>query len=348
MTSANRGRSTVQTAREWTETTLGSWLGLLAFTVAVLILPMFISPRLASEILILGLFGLSFNLMFGFSGILSFGHALFLGIGAYVAGFIVLELGWPVIAILAIAMLIGMAVGLVVGGLSLQLTGVYFAIVTLGFAQLGYELTFVFSDITGGLDGLLGIYRTEAFGLGILDISNSGAFYQFTALIVVLFVAFTYLLSDSMFGRTLQAIKENEERTKALGVNTYRVKVAVFTIASGIGAVAGALWGLYLRYVNPDVLWWTHSGDAIMYSLIGGMESIVGPVLGAGLHRGADRLLFPQQAGLWNVVMGLVFICIVLFARGGLVGVVEDAFEKLTAVIRSQSGAADDRPQPDD
>lgn len=297
--------------------------GFAGFLVAIVALPAFVSVGLATEILLLGIFALSYNLMFGFTGLLSFGHALFLGVGAYATGLIVIHFGVPVIPTIAIVLLLGLLLSAVIGLISIRLTGIAFAMVTLAFAQLGYELSIQLRSITGGEDGLLGIYRPSMFGLGLIDLNEPLVFYAFSALIAVLCVGYTYLLSRSLFGRTLTAIRTNEERTAALGVNTYRVKVAVFTIAGGMAAVAGALWSLYLQFISPEVLFWTYTGDAILYTLIGGMYSVMGPILGAGFLRSAERLLFPTEPGYWNVVIGTIFVLIVLFERSGLVGLVE-------------------------
>lgn len=310
--------------------------GFLGFLVAIFVLPLVVTVGLATEILLLGIFALSYNLMFGFTGLLSFGHALFLGFGAYAAGLIVIHLGFPIIPTIAIVLVLALLLSLLVGLISIRLSGIAFAMVTLAFAQLGYELAIQLRSITGGADGLLGIYRPSLFGLGVFDINDRLTFYAFCALFAVLCVGYTYLLSRSLFGRTLTAVRTNEERTAALGVNTYRVKVAIFTIAGAMAAIAGALWSFYLQFISPEVLFWTYTGDAILYTLIGGMHSVMGPILGAGFLRSAERMLFPTDPGYWNVVIGTIFVLIVLFKRGGLVAILEQLFDRLSGELRQR------------
>jgi branched-chain amino acid transport system permease protein len=315
--------------------------GVIGLILAILALPLFVSIGLATEILILGVFALSYNLMFGFTGLLSFGHALFFGFGAYLAAGIIIETGLPLLPTLAVVLLLALGLSLLVGLISIQLSGIAFAMVTLAFAQLGYELVLEFRNYTGGADGLLGIYRPSPLGLGLLDLDNAVLFYGVCGLIAVLCVSYTYLLSRSLFGRTLTAIRINEERTTALGVNTYRVKVLVFTIAGGIAAVMGGLWSLYIRFISPEVLYWSNTGDVILYTLIGGMQSVMGPILGAGFLRSVNRLLFETEPGYYNVAVGTIFVLIVLFERGGFV-------ELLSRAVQSVRGSVGEQPEPEE
>jgi branched-chain amino acid transport system permease protein len=314
--------------------------GVLGLLLAVLVLPLFVSIGLATEILILGGFALSYNLMFGFTGLLSFGHALFFGFGAYLAAGVVIQSGLPLLPTLVVVLLLALGLSLLVGLISIQLSGIAFAMVTLAAAQLGYELVLQFRQYTGGADGLLGIYRPSTFGLGLLDLDQEVLFYGVCAVIVVLCVGFTYLLSRSLFGRALTAIRINEDRTAALGVNTYRVKVAVFTVAGGMAAVMGGLWSLYIRFISPEILYWSNTGDAIIYTLIGGMQSVMGPLLGAGFLRTLNRLVLETEPGYYNIGVGLVFVLIVLFERGGLV-------ELLGRAVRPVRDAVEGRTESD-
>jgi branched-chain amino acid transport system permease protein len=311
-----------------------------AFAVFTAVLPFVTTVGLATEILILGLFALSYNIMFGFGGLLSFGHALFFGGGAYVAAGMVIEMGIPLVPTLLLTLVAGVLVAILVGAISLRLSGISFAMVTLAFSQLGFELVVQMREFTGGADGLLGIYRPSLVaGTGIFDLGDPLTYYGFTAVVTIACVAYTHLLSRSLFGRTLTAIRTNEDRTEALGVKTYRVKVVVFTIAGGLAAVAGGLWSIYLRFISPNVLFWTYTGDAILYTLIGGMHSVLGPLLGATFLRGAERMLFETEPGLWNVLIGSVFVFVVLFERKGLVGLVDRVAFTFEAIL---SGWSDD------
>lgn len=299
------------------KTTLG------LFVVSVIALPFALEIGLATEVLILGVFALSFNLLFGFTGLLSFGHALFFGVGAYMGGRFALDTGLPLVVVLVVVLFSAAVIAVVVGALSLQLTDVYFAIITLAFAQMFYESAPSLEVFTHGSDGF-GFSRPSILGLGLVDVGDPHVFYFVVAIVSVLIVAYSYLLSGSMYGRVLRAIRENEQRTRALGVNTYRVKVSVFTIAGALGGVTGCLWAMYLYFVDPSVLYWTWSGDVIIQTLIGGMFTLFGPILGTGFVLGLEDTLFENEPGYWNIFMGTVFVIFVLFARDGIVGRVRD------------------------
>lgn len=293
------------------------------FIVSVILLPFALEIGLATEFLILGVFALSFNLLLGFTGLLTFGHALFFGVGAYTAGRLALDTGLPLVVIIAVITLFAAIIAVVVGALSLRLTGVYFAIITLAFAQLFYESAPSLEFITHGSDGF-GFSRPSALGSGIVEVGDPFTFYYVVAVITVLIVTFSYLLSGSMYGRILRAIRENEQRTRALGVNTYRVKVSIFTIAGALGGITGGLWALYLYFIDPSVLYWTWSGDVIIHSLIGGMHTLFGPLLGTGFVLVLESTLFETEPGYWNIFIGTVFVIFVLFARDGIIGRVRD------------------------
>lgn len=316
--------------------------GFIGLLVVILLLPLFVTIGLATEILILGVFALSYNLMLGFGGVLSFGHALFFGGGAYAASLLVIETGLPMIPLLLVTFALAVILAFAVGVISLRLSGIAFAMVTLAFAQLGFELVRQFREFTGGGDGLVGVYRTSPLSeSGVIDLGEPLLYYGFTAVIAAICFAFTYLLANSLYGRTLEAIRVNEERTKALGVNTFWVKVSVFTVAGGMGAIAGAMWALYIRFVSPDVMFWTTTGDAILMTLIGGMYSVMGPLVGATFLQGGERLLFETQPGYWNITVGTVFVLVVLFERGGLVRVVERIADRVKETVLTRGRGED-------
>ena len=290
----------------------------------ILALPVLVGFRFGAEFLIYGIFAFSFNLLFGRSGLLSFGHALFFGLGAYTAALVVLNSSVPLLGVFVAVLAVAFLVSLVIGLISLRLSGVYFAMITLAFAQLFFELAFSVREISGGEVGLPGVTRPSLLGFGLFKPSEPLTFYLLTASIALLFLIFGYRLSRSPYGRALQGIKENEERTRALGVNTYRVKVGIFVISGTMASVAGALWAFYLRYVNADVFFWENSGDAVIYSIIGGIESLFGPFLGATTLRWLEQSVFETDPGMWNIFLGVVFLTFVLFAQGGILGLVRE------------------------
>jgi branched-chain amino acid transport system permease protein len=274
-----------------------------------------------TEIAILSIFAVSFNLLWGQTGLLSFGHALFLGSGAYLSGHLIVEYGLPIIAVILLVIIASAGIALVIGLVSLRLSGVYFAIITLAFSQLFYLMSIEFREVTGGMDGMTGIYRPSLLGQDLILLNDQFTFYQFVVVINVFIVAYLYLLTHSMFGRILRAIRYNEERTTAIGVNTFRVKVVAFVIASTIGAISGVLWTLFTYYASPATLHWAYSGDALIYTLIGGVESLFGPIFGAGFIIWIQSSIFRTEPGLWNIAFGVILVAVVLLSPRGLVGI---------------------------
>ncbi|WP_276258903.1 branched-chain amino acid ABC transporter permease [Haloglomus litoreum] len=329
--------------RQLAERLLDSPVRLAVYAVFLLALPRVFPIGLATQIAIFGLFALAFNLLFGYSGLLSFGHALFLGTGAYAAALVVIHFdGPPVAAILLAVVVLEGAIALVAGLLSLRLSGVYFSMITLAFGQFFYELSYTMDGLTGGSDGLLGVYRPSLFGAGLVELSDADNFYTLVAALTFLVLLFGFLMTRSTFGRTLRAIRENEERTRALGVNTYRVKVLIFAISGMLAGVAGALQGLYLRFVSPDVLFWAVSGDAVLNTLVGGMQTLFGPIVGALFLHWLEDTFFGTAPGAWNVLLGAVFVFFVLFARSGIVGVFRTALRRVADRLDRGGGGGDD------
>lgn len=306
---------------------------LIGYLVFLLVLPVFFGFRFAAEFLIYGVFAFSFNLLFGRSGLLSFGHALFLGLGAYTAALVVLNSSLPLLGVLGIVVGVAITLAAVIGMISLRLAGVYFAMITLAFAQLFFELAFSLREITGGETGLTGITRPSLLGEGFFTPSEPITFYLLTASITFGFLVYGYLLSQSTYGRALRGIKENEERTQALGVNTYRVKVLIFVISGTMAAVAGALWAFYLRFVNANVFFWENSGDAVIYSIVGGIESLFGPIFGAIGLRWLEKSFFATQPGMWNIFLGVVFLTFVLVLQDGIMGLLEGVSARLRSLL---------------
>jgi branched-chain amino acid transport system permease protein len=322
-------------------------LSLLLYVVFLGALPFVVGLTLATKIVIFGLFALGFNILFGLSGLLSFGHALFLGTGAFLTGILVTEFGLPILAVLLVVVLVSAVLALFAGLLALRLTGIYFAMITLAFAQLFFELSYVFSGLTGGSDGL-GVPRPSLLGLDIVVLQDSLAYYVFTAGVVLAILVFATRLSASTFGRTLRAIRENEERTVALGVNTYRVKVAIFVLSGAVAGVAGALLALSLQYISPNLFFWSQSGDAVLYTLIGGMRTLFGPIAGTFFLSWLEDTLFSTQPGAWNIFLGTVFVIFVLFVRSGLVGKLTDVAQDLAERLDGEKDTADTNPETDE
>jgi branched-chain amino acid transport system permease protein len=270
---------------------------------------------LFTRISILAIAAVSLNLIMGFGGMVSFGHAAYLGIGGYAVGILAKEginsglLQWP-LALAASALF-----ALAVGALSLRTRGVYFIMITLAFAQMIYYVA-IGLDRYGGDDGMT-IYRRSQFGL--IDLSNKTAFY-YLCLVLLLMVAYLiWRIVNSRFGMVIQGARSNDRRMRAIGYPTYRYKLVCFVIAGTLCGLAGVLLANHTDFINPAMMQWTRSGDLIVMAVLGGMGTVLGPVLGAL----ALLLLEEALSGLteyWQIIIGPLFLLVVLFARGGIDG----------------------------
>ena len=293
-----------------------------SFVVFFAIFP-FIVPyqSLATQVLIFGLFALGFNLLYGYTGLLSFGHAAYYGLGAYGTGIALAKLKvtslWPALGIGLAAAVIG---GAVVGFFCLRRRGIYFAMLTLAFAQMLYFIAFHAADLTGGDDGLRGI---PLLPLGLPGVSVSLrhplAFYFFAYVLVVLAVALLKRILDSPFGAVLQAIRENSDRAAACGYDINRIKLLSFVFSAMFAGLAGALDALRLTVVPVDALYWSTSGQGVIMTLLGGAGTFFGPFVGAATFLVlADRLSIFIE--FWPLVIGVIFMAFVLFLPKGIWG----------------------------
>jgi branched-chain amino acid transport system permease protein len=293
-----------------------------SFIVFFAIFP-FIVPyqSLATQVLIFGLFALGFNLLYGYTGLLSFGHAAYYGLGAYGTGIALAKLKvtslWPALGIGLAAAVIG---GAVVGFFCLRRRGIYFAMLTLAFSQMLYFIAFHAADLTGGDDGLRGI---PLLPLGLPGVSVSLrhplAFYFFAYVLVVLAVAGLKRILDSPFGAVLQAIRENSDRAVACGYDINRIKLLSFVFSALFAGLAGALDALRLTVVPVDALYWSTSGQVVIMTLLGGAGTFFGPFVGAATFLMlADRLSLFLEA--WPLVIGVIFMAFVLFLPKGIWG----------------------------
>src|SRR3989454_10341631 len=235
---------------------------------------------LLTELLILGLFALSLDLIMGYTGMVSFGHAAYFGLGAYASALVLIHFAQPVpVALLAGALLAG-AVALPVGWFSTRATGIYFAMLTLAFAQLLYTVAYKWRELTGGSDGIAGVPKTALFWGGP-SLASPQAFYALVAVCVVLSLLLCRALVRSPFGPALEAIRENERRFMSLGRDPRPFKLVVFVIAAVFAGLAGALFAPFRGFASPEVMFWVFSGQGLMMVIMGGIGTLVGPVLGA-------------------------------------------------------------------
>jgi branched-chain amino acid transport system permease protein len=292
------------------------WLGLVF--VAALILPLFVGEfwvHVAVEILILGLFAVSFNMIFGNMGQLSFGHAAYYGVGAYATGLLLVRASVPLPICLAASMVAAGICALILGYFCVRLTGIYFAILTLAFGQLLYYIIFQWYSFTGGDDGLQGIIPPGAL--------FSATYYYYFALSIVTgaLIAMWYI-NESPFGYTMRAIRENADRTRFIGINVRRYMLMNFVVAGMFAGLAGGLWGPFNRSIAPDLCNWHQSGIPVFMTVIGGPLGFFGPMIGSIIY----TFLMAFVTGFteyWPLTIGLVITFVVLYMPGGVLGLVE-------------------------
>jgi len=275
---------------------------------------------LAINILLFGLFAAGYNLTFGYTGKLSFGHAAFFGGGAYGCGILISQYGiaWPLALLFGVA-LAGL-IALTMGLLAMRTRGIYFAMVTLALAQCVYFLFFHAGDLTGGDNGLRGVNVSVVnLGLVSLDLLNPLVKYYFMLAFVAVAIWLIARLLSSPFGSVLEALRENENRARACGINVERTRLLSLVISGLVCGLAGALNAINLSTVSIDSLSYHTSGQVMMMTLLGGMGTFFGPFLGAGMFLGIEHVVtgFTER---WQLVVGIIFIILVLFFPKGIWG----------------------------
>ena len=283
-----------------------------------LVLPAFVYPVFLMKVLCFGLFAAAFNLMLGFVGLLSFGHAAFLATGGYVTGYLMINVGLtPEVGILC-GTAAAAALGYAFGKLSVKREGIYFAMVTLALAQLVFFL-FLQAPFTEGENGLQGIPR--GFLLGIVDLSNSNAMYYFVLAVFLLGFWLIHRTIHSPFGQVLKAIRENEARAISLGYDVKRYKLIAFVLSASLSGLAGATKSLVFQLESLTDAHWHMSGEVVLMTLVGGMGTIFGPLVGAGVIVGIENLFSGGEMGNYiHIIMGVIFVVCVLMFRSGVVG----------------------------
>ncbi|MDA1098849.1 MAG: branched-chain amino acid ABC transporter permease [Proteobacteria bacterium] len=303
------------------------WLTLITLTLFALVPPLtsiFGQPfyvDLMARIMIFALAAISLDFILGHGGMVSFGHAAYMGIGAYTVGifsYYGIDNGFiqfP-LAIAAAAL-----IGLIFGALSLRTSGVYFIMITLAFAQMLYFLAISLEEF-GGDDGMAASRSKFA---GLIDLNDSNQFYYLVLACLALMLFILHRLVQSRFGMVIRACRTNEKRMQALGFQTYRYKLTAFVIAASMCGLSGALFANLNEFVSPDAMHWTRSGEIMIMVIMGGIGTLIGPVLGATGFLLLEEYLpewmemFMTDAGEhWAIVMGPILIVIVLFGRGGI------------------------------
>jgi branched-chain amino acid transport system permease protein len=287
---------------------------------------------LFTRVVILAMAATTLNLILGYGGMVSFGHAAYLGIGGYAVGILAYEgvpsgfVQWP------LAIVLSALFALIVGALSLRTRGVYFIMITLAFAQLLYYFG-VALDRYGADDGL-SIRRRSEFD-GFLNLSNRTVFYYLSLALLLMTIYFTWRLVNSRFGMVIQGSRSNDRRMRAIGFPTFRYRLTAFVIAGAICGLAGALLANHTGFISPATMHWTRSGDLIVMVVLGGMASSFGPLIGSLVLLSLEEALpvvirtvaspffgdaAVRMAEYWQIVLGPLFLLVVLFARGGIDG----------------------------
>jgi branched-chain amino acid transport system permease protein len=288
----------------------------------------FFGRELLTEVAILAILAISLDLVAGYGGMVSLCHGALYGIGAYAFASATVLLGWGGAAGLALGIASAALFAWIVGAVTARTRGIFFIMATLAFGQMAY--VYVFDDrLLGGDDGLPGIARLDLAALGI-DLGSSQSFALFTVALAGLSYAVAALLLRAGFGRTLVGIRANEARMRALGLPVHRYKAAAFAVSGALAGLAGTLAAQHTMFVSPDLLFWTVSGEVLVVVILGGLGTLVGPVLGAALF----VFLKHEVSSLtdhWHIVVGLVLIATVLSGGRGLYGQLEHVLSRRRA-----------------
>ena len=290
----------------------------LAFLVAMPLLMPY--HALAVNVLIFGLYAVGFNLLFGYTGLLSFGHAAFLGIGSYAAGMVIVHAGWPWWLAIALGVASAALAGALIGALAIRTRGIYFSMVTLALGQIVYYVFYKMEAWSGGENGLRGV-RVEAINLlgWQIDFVHPLSKYYVVLAFVALALWLVSRVLASPFGAVIETVRENEQRAAACGYDVARTKLLAFTLSAAVCGLAGTLRALHLSIVPIDSLHYLLSGQAVMMCLLGGMGTFFGPFVGAAVFLYLEDVVTPLTR-YWMAVVGAVFMVFVLFFPRGIWG----------------------------
>ncbi len=279
----------------------------------------------ATRILLMGLFAASFNLIFGYGGMLSFGHAAFFGAGAYASALALLHFGWPLVAVIAAATIVAALLAWVIGAFCVRLDEVYFAMLTLAFGMMVYAIVHQWRSVTNGSDGIAG-FPLGRFGLGLdLQLADPAVYYRVVLVIVAVAALLLYRIVRSPFGLLLAAVRQNGERVSFCGVDVRRHRLIAFVIAGAFAGLAGALFAPFNRVANPDMVHWTQSALPVLMTILGGAGHFLGPFFGAAIFVLLETWITTYTEH-WMLFLGIVLAVLVIFFRRGIFGTILDRF----------------------
>ncbi len=308
------------------------WLSLSATWIVLILMPFWLPlvggwTELGSWIVIYGLAAISLNFLLGFTGQLSFGHAAFFGVGGYITGLALIHLTHSTVLALILGTLAGGLVAVVMGPFVIRLRGIYFAMITVAFAQLLYFIATAWNSVTGGEDGLTGFSR-QPLHLGFATIPlDSTAFYYLSLISFAVAIAIMSYLLHGPFGRTMIAIRENERRARFLGIHVERYIWASFAVSGLFTGLAGALFALLQNFTSPENLFWIFSGDLVIMAVLGGMRTFWGPLIGAAVYVLLSNYLSSITTN-WMTLLGILFMVVVLAFPKGILGLLTEWFER--------------------
>ncbi len=285
---------------------------------------------LFTQIFIFGIFTIGYDLLLGYTGMLSFGHAGLFGLGAYVSAFMLKSFSYSLLPSLAAAMAVTMVASLFIGYICIRVSGIYFAMLTLVFGQLIYEAANHFVNLTGGADGIVGVPRSTFL---LVDMAKEIPFYYLTLILLIMAYGFARLLVSSPCGQVLQAIRGNEQRSALVGFRTQAFKFLAFAISGTYAGLAGGLISPFLSNVGPTLAHWGISGDVMIMTLVGGKGTLLGPILGSAFLFIVKDLI-GSYTHYWMIILGTIFVIFVIVAPSGLMGVLQALGRKLNTIRR--------------
>ncbi len=305
---------------------------LLALAFALAVAPLVVLPlggyyALLTEMVIFAIFAIGFNLLLGYTGILSFGHAAYFGLAGYTMALVLVHTSWPLWLAMVLGVVAAGVAAVIIGLLIIRKAGIYFAMLTIAFGQMFFFVAMQWKTVTGGEDGLSNIPRPPFLGF---DLGTPIRFYYFAAVICVLAAAVASRVVNSDFGQVLRAIRENEARCAAVGYDVQRYKLGAFVISALFAATAGTLYILMLRYAFPQTMDWIRSGNVVIMSLVGGLGTAAGPIVGATLVTFLNNFI-SFHTKYWQLAMGVIFMVFVLFFPRGIWGYVEEARKRVSS-----------------
>ncbi len=310
MNRVERVENTFWIRRSW-------WLILLL--IASLIAPLFLTEfylTVLCEALVMSMLALSFNLLFGYMGQLSFGQAAFYGLGGYAVAMLMTKVHFNFWLSIVAGVLVASIIGLIVGFFCVRLRGIYFAVLTLAFGQLIFFIVFKWHNFTGGDDGIQGVFPPEF-------LKSPTNYYYFLLIVFLLSALVLWKIIHSPFGQTIVSMRENSERTEFLGINIAKYQLITFVIAAAIAGLAGAIWVPFYRSVAPSYLTWIKSGEPVMAAILGGPGLFFGPVLGMFIMTFFHSWVLGFTI-YWPVVMGALILLVIFFLPGGILGFIQE------------------------